>query len=157
MKLFPLNRVHFVGIGGIGMSAIAEILSSMGVCVQGSNDQENANTCRLEKMGIRVFIGHKSENLDGCDAVVISSAIHDDNVELMAAKEKNLPIGHRSEMLAELLRFKKSVCVAGSHGKTTTSSLIAHILISAGLDPSYIIGGILAKQNSNLITYYNPF
>ena len=149
MKLFPLNRVHFVGIGGIGMSAIAEMLPSMGVCVQGSNDQENANTRRLEKMGIRVFIGHKPENVDGCDAVVISSAIHNDNVELMAAKERNLPIGHRSEMLAELLRFKKSVCVAGSHGKTTTSSLIAHILISAGLDPSYIIGGILAKQKSN--------
>ena len=149
MKLFPLNCVHFVGIGGIGMSAIAEMLPSLGVKVQGSNDKENANTRRLQQMGIPVFIGHKSENLNGCDSVVISSAIHPDNVELLAAKEQGIPVGHRSEMLAELLRFKKSICVAGSHGKTTTSSLIAQILLSAGIDPSYIIGGILSKQKSN--------
>ncbi len=149
MKLFPLNCVHFIGIGGIGMSAIAEMLPSLGVQVQGSNDKENANTIRLQKMGIPVFIGHQAENLNHCDSVVISSAIHADNVELLEAQKRGIPVGHRSEMLAELLRFKKSICVAGSHGKTTTSSLIAQILLSAGIDPSYIIGGILSKQKSN--------
>ncbi len=149
MKLFPLNCVHFIGIGGIGMSAIAEMLPTLGVKVQGSNDKENANTRRLQQMGIPVFIGHRTDNLNGCDSVVISSAIHSDNVELLEAKKRGIPVGHRSEMLAELLRFKKSICVAGSHGKTTTSSLIAQILLSAGIDPSYIIGGILVQQKSN--------
>ncbi len=146
---FPLKRIHFIGIGGIGMSAIAEMLPILGIEVQGSNDKENANTKRLQKKGFQIFIGHKSENLKGCEAVVISSAIHPDNVELLEAKKRHLPIAHRSEMLAELLKYKRSICVAGTHGKTTTSSLIAHLLMTAKMDPSFIIGGILNSHKSN--------
>ena len=146
---FPLKKVHFIGIGGIGMSAIAEMLPVFGVAVQGSNDVENANTARLQKQGIPVFIGHDVSHLKNVEAVVISSAIHPDNVELMAARQKGIPVAHRSEMLAELMRFKKSISISGSHGKTTTSSLIAHMLISAKMDPSFIIGGILNAKGSN--------
>ena len=146
---FPLKRIHFVGIGGIGMSAIAEMLSVFGVAVQGSNNIENANTKRLQKKGIPVFIGHDETHLKGVEAVVISSAIHPDNVELMAAQKQGIPVAHRSEILAELMRFKKSISISGSHGKTTTSSLIAHMLVSADMDPSFIIGGILNAKGSN--------
>lgn len=146
---FPLKRIHFIGIGGIGMSAIAEMLPALNIQAQGSNDKENANTKRLREKGFRLFIGHRAENLQGCDAVVVSSAIHPDNVEFVAAKKLNLPIAHRSEMLAELLKYKRSICVAGTHGKTTTSSLIAHLLMTDGKDPSFIIGGILNSQKSN--------
>lgn len=146
---FPLKRIHFIGIGGIGMSAIAEMLPVLGIEVQGSNDKENANTKRLKQKGFQIFIGHKPENLKGCEAVVISTAIHPDNVELLEAKRLHLPIAHRSEMLAELLKYKRSICVAGTHGKTTTSSLIAHLLMTAQMDPSFIIGGILNSQKSN--------
>lgn len=146
---FPLKKVHFIGIGGIGMSAIAEMLPAFGVAVQGSNNVENANTLRLKKMGITVFIGHDKSHLENVEAVVVSSAIHPDNVELIAARERGIPLAHRSEMLAELMRFKKSISISGSHGKTTTSSLIAHMLISAGMDPSFVIGGILNAKGSN--------
>ena len=117
--------------------------------MQGSNNVENANTARLQKMGIPVFIGHDATHLKDVEAVVISSAIHPDNVELMAAREQGIPVAHRSEMLAELMRFKKSISISGSHGKTTTSSLIAHVLVSAKMDPSFIIGGILNAKGSN--------
>ena len=146
---FPLKKVHFIGIGGIGMSAIAEMLPTFGVMVQGSNNVENANTKRLQKLGIPVFIGHDEAHLKGVEAVVVSSAIHPDNVELQAAQNQGIPVAHRSEMLAELMRFKKSISISGSHGKTTTSSLIAHMLVSAGMDPSFIIGGILNAKGSN--------
>ncbi|MGN0920024.1 MAG: UDP-N-acetylmuramate--L-alanine ligase [Alphaproteobacteria bacterium] len=146
---FPLKKVHFIGIGGIGMSAIAEMLQVFGVVVQGSNDVENANTRRLKKQGISVFIGHDAGQIKGAEAVVISSAIHPDNVELMAAREGGIPVAHRSEMLAELMRFKKSITVAGSHGKTTTSSLIAHMLSAGQMNPSFLIGGILNAKGSN--------
>ena len=146
---FPLKKVHFIGIGGIGMSAIAEMLPSFDVSVQGSNNIENANTLRLQKQGIPVFIGHDASYLKDVEAVVISSAIHSDNVELLAAQKQGIPVAHRSEMLAELMRFKKSISISGSHGKTTTSSLIAHMLISAEMDPSFIIGGILNAKGSN--------
>ena len=105
---FPLKKVHFIGIGGIGMSAIAEMLPTFGVVVQGSNNVENANTKRLQKMGIPVFIGHDASHLKDVEAVVVSSAIHSDNVELLAAQKSGIPVAHRSEMLAELMRFKKS-------------------------------------------------
>lgn len=150
MKLTcPLKKIHFIGIGGIGMSAIAEMLADIGISVQGSDARENANTIRVRAGGIPVFIGHSVQNLDGVDAVVVSSAIHPDNVELQEAKRRGIPVGHRSEMLAEILNYKQSICVSGTHGKTTTSSLIASILMSAHLKPSFVIGGILNSQASN--------
>ncbi len=148
-KILPLKKIHFIGIGGIGMSAIAEMLHDMGFAVQGSNDVENGNTERVRGQGIPVFIGHDSNNLSGVDAVVISSAIHSDNPELVEARRRGIPVGHRSEMLAEILKFKQSVCVSGTHGKTTTSSLIASLLVTAGKKPSFVIGGILNNQKSN--------
>lgn len=150
MKLTcPLQKIHFVGIGGIGMSAIAEMLSDLGVQVQGSDEKESANTKRVRENGIPVFIGHSAENLQGVDAIVVSSAIQPDNPELVAAQKMGIPIGHRSEMLAEILQYKQSICVSGTHGKTTTSSLIASVLMTANFDPSFVIGGILNAQHSN--------
>lgn len=150
MKLtLPIKKVHFIGIGGIGMSAIAEMLFALNISVQGSNDSENANTKRLRAKGIPVFIGHDINNLDGSDAVIISTAIRADNPELIEAQRRSLPIGHRSEMLAEILKYKQSICVAGTHGKTTTSSLIASLMIEGGKKPSFIIGGILNEKASN--------
>ncbi len=150
MKLTcPLQKIHFIGIGGIGMSAVAEMMLDLGMGVQGSDEKANANTERLQKNGIPVFIGHNATNLNGADAVVISSAIQPDNPELVEAKRRQLPIGHRSEMLAEILHYKQSICVSGTHGKTTTSSLITSVLMTAGLDPSFVIGGILNAQRSN--------
>ena len=150
MKLtLPIKKVHFIGIGGIGMSAIAEMLYDLNITVQGSNDTSNANTKRLEEKGIPVFIGHDIDNLDGSDAVIISSAIQPDNPELVEAHRRGLPVGHRSEMLAEILKYKQSICVAGTHGKTTTSSLIASLMVEGGKKPSFIIGGILNAKSSN--------
>ena len=150
MKLScPLKKIHFIGIGGIGMSAIAEMLVDLGLFVQGSDAKESANTKRIQKSGISVFIGHKKENLKGVDAVVISSAIKPDNPELVEARRLGIPVGHRSEMLAEILNYKRSICVSGTHGKTTTSSLLASILMQAKLKPSFVIGGILNSQSSN--------
>ncbi|MBQ6853867.1 MAG: UDP-N-acetylmuramate--L-alanine ligase [Alphaproteobacteria bacterium] len=150
MKLTcPLQKIHFVGIGGIGMSAIAEMLADLGVQVQGSDEKESANTKRVRENGIPVFIGHSAENLQGVDAIVVSSAIQPDNPELVAAQKMGIPIGHRSEMLAEILQYKQSICVSGTHGKTTTSSLIASVLMTANFDPSFVIGGILNAQHSN--------
>jgi len=144
----PFKCVHFVGIGGIGMSAVAEMVQALGIQVQGSDKTENDNIKRLRQKGIKVFIGQKEENLTDADAVVFSTATKD-NVEVKAAIQKGLSIAHRSEMLAELLKLKHSICVAGTHGKTTTSSLIASILIEANFNPSFIIGGILNSQHSN--------
>ena len=150
MKLtLPIKKVHFIGIGGIGMSAIAEMLHDLNITVQGSNDTENSNTKRLVSKGISVFIGHDINNLDGSEAVIISSAIRSDNPELVEAQRRGLPVGHRSEMLAEILKYKQSICVAGTHGKTTTSSLIASLMVEAGKKPSFIIGGILNAKSSN--------
>ncbi len=150
MKLScPLKKIHFIGIGGIGMSAIAEMLDDLGLSVQGSDSKESANTMRVRKSGIPVFIGHKKENLKGVDAVVISSAIKPDNPELEEARKLGIPVGHRSEMLAEILNYKRSICISGTHGKTTTSSLLASILMQAKMNPSFVIGGILNSQSSN--------
>lgn len=145
----PLQKIHFIGIGGIGMSAIAEMLLDLGFAVQGSDAKESANTQRLRQNGIPVFIGHDASHIVDVDAVVISSAITEKNPELAEARLRRLPIGHRSEMLAEILHYKQSICVSGTHGKTTTSSLVAHVLMSAGLDPSFVIGGILNSERSN--------
>jgi len=150
MKLtLPLKKIHFIGIGGIGMSAIAEMLHDLNISVQGSNNVENSNTRRIAAQGIPVFIGHDPGHLEGSDAVIISSAIKSDNPELIEARRRGLPVGHRSEMLAEILKYKQSICVSGTHGKTTTSSLIASLMVEAGQKPSFIIGGILNAKASN--------
>ena len=141
--------LHFIGIGGIGMSGIAEVLINLGYAITGSDLIENQNIKRLKKLGINIFIGHKKENIEDAAMVVISSAIHQDNVEIIEAKKRRLPVVKRAEMLAELMRFKKSISVAGTHGKTTTTSLMAAILETAGLDPTVINGGIINSYNSN--------
>ena len=152
MIYFQNKCVHFIGIGGIGMSAIAEQLFVMGINVQGSNNVENDNTRRLKEKGIKVFIGQdKPSVLDGVDVVIISSAIHSDNIELQEAKKRGLPIGHRSEMLAQLMRYKQGIAVAVTHGKTTTSGMISHLMIEGGFDPSCIIGGVMNNYNTNSV------
>jgi UDP-N-acetylmuramate--alanine ligase len=147
----PLNigPVHILGIGGIGMSAIAEIMHAKGYTVQGSDQKESANVKRLRSKGIRVFVGHDPVNLVGARFVVISTAVKKGNPELEAARAKGLPIIRRAEMLAELMRLYATVAVTGTHGKTTTTSLIAHIFKAAGLDPTVITGGIINDWGSN--------
>src|SRR5690348_15160316 len=151
MRALPLSigTIHFVGIGGIGMSGIAEVLHNLGYVVQGSDVAENANVNRLREMGITVSIGHAAENLGEARVVVVSSAIKAENPEVQAARAKLLPVVRRAEMLAELMRLKWSVAVGGTHGKTTTTSLVAAILEHAGLDPTVIVGGILSASGSN--------
>jgi UDP-N-acetylmuramate--alanine ligase len=144
-----IGTIHIVGIGGIGMSAIAEILHAKGFTVQGSDQKDSANVKRLRAKGIRVFLGHDPINLVGANYVVISTAVKRDNPELEAARAKGLPIIRRAEMLAELMRLYTTVSVTGTHGKTTTTSLIAHIFAKAGLDPTVITGGIIHEWGSN--------
>jgi UDP-N-acetylmuramate--alanine ligase len=144
-----IGPVHFVGIGGIGMSGIAEVLANLGYTVTGSDVAESANVKRLREKGIAVAIGHKAENLDGADVVVVSSAIKRDNPELVAARAKRLPVVRRAEMLAELMRLKSCVAIAGTHGKTTTTSLVAALLDAGGLDPTVINGGIINAYGTN--------
>ena len=144
-----IGPVHILGIGGIGMSAIAEILHAKGHTVQGSDQKESANVRRLRAKGIRVFVGHDPINLVGARYVVVSTAIRRDNRELEAARAKGLPIMRRAEMLAELMRLYATVSVTGTHGKTTTTSLIAHVFSSAGIDPTVITGGIINDWGSN--------
>ena len=144
-----IKHIHFVGIGGIGMSGIAEVLKNMGFCVTGSDVSENANVKRLKSLGIPVYIGHKGENVKDADVVVYSSAVKLDNKELVAANEQYIPCIKRGEMLAELMRMKYSIVIAGSHGKTTTTSMIAEIFKTADLDPTIVIGGRLNSENNN--------
>jgi len=144
-----IGPFHIIGIGGIGMSAIAEILLAKGYSVQGSDQKESANVRRLRTKGVRVFIGHDAVNLVGARLVVISTAVKANNPELEAARAKGLPIIRRAEMLAELMRLYATVSVTGTHGKTTTTSLISSIFESAGLDPTVITGGIINAWGSN--------
>jgi UDP-N-acetylmuramate--alanine ligase len=144
-----MGPVHILGIGGIGMSAIAEILHSKGYTVQGSDQKDSANVKRLRARGMRVFVGHDPVNLVGARYVVISSAVKPGNPELEAARARGLPIIRRAEMLAELMRLYATVSVTGTHGKTTTTSLIAHVFDFAGLDPTVITGGIINDWGSN--------
>src|SRR6202167_2374230 len=150
MKL-PRNigPVHFVGIGGIGMSGIAEVLANLGYAVQGSDQAENANVKRLREKGVKISIGHAADNLDGADVVVVSSAIKPDNPELTAARAQRLPVVRRAEMLAELMRLKSCVAIAGTHGKTTTTSMVAALLDAGGFDPTVINGGIINAYGTN--------
>lgn len=141
--------IHFVGIGGIGMSGIAEVLHNLGYKVQGSDIADNANVKRLRDKGIEIKIGHKAENLGEAGVVVISSAVKKDNPEVVAAREALLPIVRRAEMLGELMRLKRSVAVGGTHGKTTTTSMVASLFDAAGLDPTVINGGIINAYGTN--------
>ena len=151
MSELPLSSgtLHFTGIGGIGMSGIAEILFELGYQVQGSDSSENANVRRLRDKGIKVICGQAAENVADVSIVVISTAIRPDNPEVMAARERFIPIVHRAEMLGELMRLRWSVAVAGTHGKTTTTSLVATLLDGAGIDPTVINGGIITGWGSN--------
>ena len=141
--------IHFVGIGGVGMSGIAEVLHNMGYKVQGSDIAENQNVKRLKNIGIKIFIGHNPENVKDADIIVKSSAIKDNNPEIIEAHNRGIPVIQRAEMLAELMRMKYSIAVAGSHGKTTTTSMIGTILNKAGYDPTIVIGGKLDSLGSN--------
>ena len=144
MKGFgKVKQIHFVGIGGIGMSGIAELLLNLGYRVSGSDMRDSAVTRRLAELGGVIFTGHKRENMEGADVVVYSSAVSGDNPEILEAKERYVPVIPRAEMLAELMRLKHGVAVAGAHGKTTTTSMIASILTSGDLDPTVVIGGRL--------------
>jgi UDP-N-acetylmuramate--alanine ligase len=144
-----IGPIHFVGIGGIGMSGIAEVLINLGYTVQGSDAADNANVKRLRDKGAKVFIGHKAEHVDGAEVLVVSSAIKRDNPELVAAREKRLPVVRRAEMLAELMRLKSCVAIAGTHGKTTTTSLVAALLDAGQFDPTVINGGIINAYGTN--------
>ena len=144
-----IGPVHFVGIGGIGMSGIAEVLANLGYTVTGSDVAEGANVKRLRDKGIKVAVGHKAENIDGADVIVVSTAIKRDNPELVAARAKRLPVVRRAEMLAELMRLKRCVAIAGTHGKTTTTSMVAALLDAGGLDPTVINGGIINAYGTN--------
>src|SRR5687767_10275287 len=141
--------IHFVGIGGIGMSGIAEVLANLGYTVMGSDVADSANVKRLREKGIAVSVGHRSENIDSADVVVVSSAIKRDNPELVAARAKRLPVVRRAEMLAELMRLKSCVAIAGTHGKTTTTSMVAAMLDAGGFDPTVINGGIINAYGTN--------
>jgi UDP-N-acetylmuramate--alanine ligase len=150
MKLpLKLGTIHFIGIGGIGMSGIAEVLANLGYSVRGSDVADSANVKRLREHGIAVAVGHKAENVEGAEVIVISSAIKRDNPELMAARAKRLPVVRRAEMLAELMRLKSCIAIAGTHGKTTTTSMVAALLDGGGFDPTVINGGIINAYGTN--------
>jgi UDP-N-acetylmuramate--alanine ligase len=144
-----IGPVHFVGIGGIGMSGIAEVMVNLGYTVQGSDQAEGANVKRLRDLGVKIAIGHAGANLQGAEVVVVSSAIKPDNPELIAARAQRLPVVRRAEMLAELMRLKSCVAIAGTHGKTTTTSMVAALLDAAGFDPTVINGGIINAYGTN--------
>ena len=148
-RMRRINKVHFVGIGGSGMSGIAEVMLSLGYQVQGSDLKQTAAVQRLQSQGAQVFIGHDKKNVSDADAVVVSSAVDDSNPEVAAAHEALLPVVPRAEMLAELMRFRYSIAVAGTHGKTTTTSLVASVLAEGGLDPTFVIGGRLKSADAN--------
>ena len=144
-----IRRIHFIGIGGAGMCGIAEVLLNQGYQITGSDPVESKATQRLIKLGAQVFLKHTANNILGVDVVVVSTAISNDNVELEAARSRRIPVVPRAEMLAELMRFRHGVAVAGTHGKTTTTSLLATVFAEAGLDPTYVIGGLLNRLGAN--------
>jgi UDP-N-acetylmuramate--alanine ligase len=148
-RMRRIHRIHFVGIGGSGMGGIAEVLINLGYAVSGSDLRSNAVVARLERLGARIVIGHSADNVAAADVVVVSSAVARDNPEVVRAVERRIPVVQRAEMLAELMRFRFGVAVAGTHGKTTTTSLVASILGEGGGDPTFVIGGRLKSADSN--------
>jgi len=144
-----VKHIHFVGVGGSGMSGIAEVLSNLGYEISGSDLADNATTRRLAALGIKTYVGHAAENVTGADAVVTSTAVQSDNPEVIRAREMKIPIVPRALMLAELMRLKQGIAIAGTHGKTTTTSLVASVLAEAGLDPTFVIGGRLNSAGAN--------
>jgi UDP-N-acetylmuramate--alanine ligase len=149
VKFKKIKRLYFVGIGGTGMCGIAEILWNLGYEVTGSDMRSSESTERLEKLGIKIYLEHKKENVKDADVLVVSSAVKDSNPEVIFAKENKIPVIRRAEMLGELMRMKYGIGVAGTHGKTTTTSMIGHILTEAGLDPTIIVGGRVKSLGSN--------
>ena len=144
-----IQRIHFIGIGGIGMSGIAEVLLNLGYKVSGSDLRQSGVTTRLSALGALIAEGHRAENVSGAEVVIVSSAVSRDNVEVMAAREQHIPVIQRAEMLAELMRLKYGIAVAGMHGKTTTTSMIAAVLAAGGLDPTVVVGGRVDAMGSN--------
>jgi len=143
-----IGPIHFIGIGGIGMSGIAEVLMTHGYRVQGSDLKATAITERLQALGAEVFVGQRAENVDGAAVIVVSTAIKPDNAELQAARRAGLPVVRRAEMLAELMRLRSNIAVAGTHGKTTTTTMVAALLDEGGLDPTVINGGVIHAYGS---------
>lgn len=144
-----IHHIHFVGIGGSGMSGIAEVLHNLGYVISGSDLADSATLRRLAGLGIKTFVGHAAENISGANAVVTSTAVQSDNPEVLAAREKKIAVVPRALMLAELMRFKQGIAIAGAHGKTTTTSLVTSVLAEAGLDPTFVIGGRLNSAGAN--------
>ena len=144
-----IKHIHFVGVGGSGMSGIAEVLSNLGYTISGSDLADNATTQRLASLGIKTYVGHSADNVAGADAIVTSTAVKQDNPEVIRARERHIPIVPRALMLAELMRLKQGIAIAGTHGKTTTTSLVASVLAQAGLDPTFVIGGRLNSAGAN--------
>lgn len=144
-----VKHIHFVGIGGIGMSGIAEVLLKEGFVVSGSDLGQNATTERLEKAGATVYVGHAAEHISNADVVVTSSAVDPANVEVMAAHQLKIPVVQRAEMLGELMRFRRGIAIAGTHGKTTTTSLVAAMLAAANMDPTFVVGGVVNSARTN--------
>ena len=146
---FSLNKIHFVGIGGIGMSGIAEVLFNLGYTVTGSDKEESDITNRLTDMGIEIAYNHSASNLKDVEMVVVSTAISEGNPEIKEAKKRSIPVLARAEMLSSLMNTKRGIAIAGTHGKTSTTSIVASIMTEAGLDPTFINGGIINSFNSN--------
>ena len=144
-----IKHIHFVGIGGAGLSAIAEILHNLGYRVSGSDQSESAVTQRLGRLGLSIFIGHDAAHIAGAQAVVTSTAVQPDNPEVIAARAQRIPVVARAVLLAELMRLKQGIAIAGTHGKTTTTSLVASVLAEAGVDPTFVIGGKLMSADAN--------
>ncbi|MCH8958370.1 MAG: UDP-N-acetylmuramate--L-alanine ligase [Proteobacteria bacterium] len=144
-----INRIHFVGIGGVGMGGIAEVMINLGYQVQGSDLRHGRVTRRLASLGASIAIGHAAENVGAADVIVVSSAVSENNPEIEAARQRRLPVVQRAEMLAELMRFRYAIAVAGTHGKTTTTSLIASVLAEGGEDPTFVVGGLLKSAGTN--------